>query len=369
MFDMADRIRDELDDLVAAVDPHALDGRRARRLFDIAVEIEQRAAALRLLVAGRLDETLGWRGEGDRSSAHYVARKTGTTLRDAVGAMQTAQRLDPNGATADALRSGELSAQQASEITAACVADPHAEKRLVEQAGREGFQELRHECRRVKAAARAGEIAHDDAIRRSRFLRTWTDEDGAGRGEWKLAPEDQARLLARLEAEARAVTAESADACRADALVQLAECGRGGRLAPTVVHLRVDHAAFERGHTEPDEICEIEGVGPVPVATARNLSTRAVVHALLTEGTDVTRVANLGATSPPPWRPPSGSAIKPASSEDVRSASASKFITRTRLLRVVSPASTTWSVAAGGTTTWRHTIPTGHHPIGRRPTI
>jgi hypothetical protein len=96
------------------------------------------------------------------------------------------------------------------------------------------------------------------------------------------------------EARQAGAPVESRDAYAIDALGRLAENTGGGKPAPVAIHLRVDHAAFERGHTEPGEICEIEGVGPVPVATARNLSTDAVIHALVTKGTDITREVTLG---------------------------------------------------------------------------
>jgi hypothetical protein len=95
IFDTAERIRKEFDELVSAVDTDALDGRRARRLFDAAVAIEQRAAALRLLVTRRLEECNAWKQEGDRTPAHFVARTTGTTVKQAVESLQTARRIDP----------------------------------------------------------------------------------------------------------------------------------------------------------------------------------------------------------------------------------------------------------------------------------
>ena len=64
---------------------------------------------------------------------------------------------------------------------------------------------------------------------------------------------------------------------------------------PTL-HLRVDYAAFQRGHTLDGEICEIPGIGPIPVATARAASHDAVLKALLVDGTDIRRVVHLGRT-------------------------------------------------------------------------
>jgi hypothetical protein len=100
------------------------------------------------------------------------------------------------------------------------------------------------------------------------------------------------------EAKAAGAPTASAEAHTADAFVRMAESINGAGDAKVELHLRVDQAAFERGNAEAGEICEIEGAGPVPVATARNLSTRAVVHALVVDGTDLTRYANLGRTVP-----------------------------------------------------------------------
>ena len=58
--------------------------------------------------------------------------------------------------------------------------------------------------------------------------------------------------------------------------------------------MRVDHAALVRGHTEPGEICEVAGLGPIPVAAARELMADAFIAAVVTRGVDVTTVAHLG---------------------------------------------------------------------------
>jgi hypothetical protein len=116
-----------------------------------------------LLVTRRLEETNAWRKEGDRSPAHFLARKTGTSVGPAVGALKTARRLDRHGGVTDALRAGDLSPGQAAPIVEACEADPHAEKELVARAASDSYQELRDECGRVKAAARTNEVAHFDA--------------------------------------------------------------------------------------------------------------------------------------------------------------------------------------------------------------
>jgi hypothetical protein len=58
--------------------------------------------------------------------------------------------------------------------------------------------------------------------------------------------------------------------------------------------VRIDHTALLRGHTEAGEICEIDGFGPVPVEQVRAWMTDAFLAAVLTDGTDITRVVHLG---------------------------------------------------------------------------
>ena len=65
-----------------------------------------------------------------------------------------------------------------------------------------------------------------------------------------------------------------------------------------MVHVRVDHEALVRGHLEPGEICEIPGIGPIPVAAARRLAADSILSVLVTNGTDVTTVAHAGRTIP-----------------------------------------------------------------------
>ena len=67
---------------------------------------------------------------------------------------------------------------------------------------------------------------------------------------------------------------------------------------PAMVHVRVDHGALVRGHLEPGEICEIPGIGPIPVEVARRLAVDSILSVLVTDGVDVTTVAHAGRTIP-----------------------------------------------------------------------
>ena len=65
-----------------------------------------------------------------------------------------------------------------------------------------------------------------------------------------------------------------------------------------MVHVFVDHAALVRGSTENGELCEIAGVGPVPVATARALANDAYLKVLVTDGIDIKAVSHPGRNIP-----------------------------------------------------------------------
>jgi hypothetical protein len=68
-----------------------------------------------------------------------------------------------------------------------------------------------------------------------------------------------------------------------------------GRLNPRYLALlRVDVQALHRGRVAGGELCEIRGVGPVPVSVAEGLLGRSVVHLVITRGVDVLNVTHLG---------------------------------------------------------------------------
>lgn len=69
------------------------------------------------------------------------------------------------------------------------------------------------------------------------------------------------------------------------------------------VHVVVDHGALTRGSLMDGETCEVPGIGPIPVATARALAEDAYLAALVTDGTDIKAVSHLGLS---PLMPPRG---------------------------------------------------------------
>jgi hypothetical protein len=80
------------------------------------------------------------------------------------------------------------------------------------------------------------------------------------------------------------------------------DCRPTGFPPPASVHLRVDLAALRRGQLDAGECCEIPGVGPVPLETAREVLGDAIVHLVITRGADIASITNLGRTIKAPLR-------------------------------------------------------------------
>jgi hypothetical protein len=58
--------------------------------------------------------------------------------------------------------------------------------------------------------------------------------------------------------------------------------------------LRIDLEALTRGHVESGETCEIPGLGPISVETAREMLGESIMKLVITKGVDVQNVTHLG---------------------------------------------------------------------------
>jgi hypothetical protein len=294
---------DALKAIARDLDPLCVDGRGAAALFEVVIEGERVCAAMKALLARRIDETKVWREGGHRDAAHWVADATGETVGVATRTLETARALDQLPDTDAAFRAGKLSGTQAVEITATAVADPGVERALLETASSTSVKGLRDRCRQVRAGAEADDRAWARRLHTERRAHDWTDPDGAYCLNARMAPDAGARFgsawkahIDRIFGDARrAGRREPRAAYAADALVALAT---EGPCKPVEVHVTVDSAALARGHTDPGERCEIRGVGPTPVTTARALLDDARVSVLVRDGDDITAVSSPKRTIP-----------------------------------------------------------------------
>jgi hypothetical protein len=299
-------LRDAMSRYAARFDAALLPCDQAEQAVRVAASIEAMAATVKSLAAARAVAGQSWKDDGERSPAHHLARTTGVSVGQAADMIDTARRLERLPEVAAAARSGELSAQQASAIADAATADPAAERELVETAKSTSLHELRQECARTKAASAPDLEARRKAIRARRFLRSYTDTDGAWNLRMRDNPEVGAEMMAALEpirdrlfAAARAEGRhEPSEAYAADALVE-AVCSAGepvSKRGGAKVIVRVDLPALLRGYPLDGETCEIAGFGPVAISAVRDMidSDDPFLAAVATKGEAVVGVAHLG---------------------------------------------------------------------------
>ncbi|MGH8985521.1 MAG: DUF222 domain-containing protein [Acidimicrobiia bacterium] len=303
---MFDRVRNaigSLESVARDLEPGCLDGRDAAALVELVARGERICASIKALAARRVDETKVWRDDGHRSAGHWLAERSGETVGAATRALETVRALDDLPETDAAFRAGDLSATQASEITSAASADPHAERELLDSARQTSVQGLRDRCRRTRATAEADDAAWARHLHRTRRAHKWSGPDGAYELSARMAPDAGARFDAAWEAHIDRIFADARRAglrepravYAADALVALAT---EGPCKPVEVRVNVDAAVLARGHVEPGERCDVTGVGPVPATTARALLDDARVSVLVTDGDDITAVSTPKRTIP-----------------------------------------------------------------------
>jgi len=299
-------LRTALEKWARDVEPRLLDGADAARLVRHVARMESICASVKARLARRVEETNVWQRGGHKTAAHFLASTTGTSIHQAVTTLRTAECLEALPATAEAFSSGRVSQAQANEITAAAIEAPEAEGELLRTADERNHARLRDTCRRVKASA-TDELERHRRAHAARALRSWTDAGGAWHLHANGTPTDGARIMAKLNAETetvfrearRAGVRESTEAYRFDALVRLAEHAGDGVRARPHFFVNVDAQVLTSGNVGPGERCEIKGVGPVPVATARSLLGDALLTILVKHGVDVTTVAHDGTKAMP----------------------------------------------------------------------
>ena len=303
----------------------------------------------------------------------WFARLSGCSESEARRELRISEQLAELPATEAKLREGSLSLDQAALVTRGAAADPSAERQLLRTARKGEMRNLRAETERVVAAA-TDETEGRAAAHRERHLRTWTRgfaTEGAFSG-----PTDQVAVLLDalkpLEREAfdaarKADDRESRDAYRFDALIGLAARHAGADAGTTkadrpVARVRVDLARTPRRQDHPGEVCEIPGVGPVPVEHARKVlsprAARARDHRRRRRPDRGRRAPP--ATSPRHSRSRSRNATRPATSKaatapttsnDITSKAASPNTTSRPTSCSATPAPTTTTSSPTSTTT------------------
>jgi len=302
----------------AGVEPQDLTALDAVSVVRSSAAMERMAGGMRTLALHRVVESGIWRDLGAKSAAAWVADTLGIGLGQAHRILGVAAKVTEQPETADALRKGELSDEQADAVAEASDAEPEKAEEHRQAAKRESLNEMRRRKERARARADKDDAERERRVHRSRTASRGSSLDGAYEARLRTTKEAGARFSAAWDEHLKALQAERKaagldpepyGALAADALIRMAEHATGasgsgfseGAGSPgskagprAMVHLTCDIAALRRGLALGDETCEIAGVGTVSVNTARGLLGDAIVKMILKDGVDVLNVTHLG---------------------------------------------------------------------------
>ncbi len=285
--------------------PRSLSGDEARRLVDALAQGERAVGSGIALLTPRVVETGAHAKEGHGNAPDWLASVSGTSAGVARGRLAAAKAAVADEALTRALRDGELSSAQLKVMGRAEACAPGSAETLLELAAHGvSHQELSDAAARLRTASRSREEAQARRTRvhAHRHFRWRQCPDGGIRGEFfadevqfaRVAPLIDARAKARWKA-AGAKDPTTLEAHRLDAFIELlaqgasspGDGGGGSRVETLVV---IDAAALRRGSVEGDELCEIEGIGPVSVAAATELLSEGALRYIIKEGFDIKTV-------------------------------------------------------------------------------
>ena len=306
MYEAGVQLRDAVVREASAFDAARLDRDGAMRAVELWAAIKHAAGAAEAMAAARVAECGAPAGAPDAAS--WVASTTGTTSARARELIRTGNGLRDQAGTRAHATAGRLSVDQAAAITDAVAANPGVEDQLLAQSRHDSLGELRDACQRVKAAADPDPVATERRIHARRAVRRYRDGEGAEHLHMvgtpvEVAKVDQALapIVDALLEQRRGHEREPYEAIVFDAMIEAVASGgpgindRSGR--PKLRYLtllRIDLEALARGDVADGEVCEITGLGPIPIATARELLGESVLKLVVTKGVDVLHVTHLG---------------------------------------------------------------------------
>ena len=229
--------------------------------------------------------------------AGEVARATGTSMGRAKDTVATGKVMSDSGVLGEALKGGEVSLEQATEIARAEASAPGSAEELVSVAKEGSFHVLRDKALKTKLEAEQ----HRDLAGRQRAARSagnHTDPLGMIDIHLRFEPHVGVPIVARAEAQASRLFRKAKKENRhepyerhlADAYAEMLSGSsvKGPAKRPELVVL-VSHSVVKRGwkDVKEGEICKIPGVGPVSPHVAREIAQDAFLSGVLYDGKDL----------------------------------------------------------------------------------
>ena len=272
----------------AGLEPELLTGPDARELLGLYTRVQHLGSFGIAALARKIDD------------APALARMTGTSLGKAKETVATGKALGGSEDLGEALRHGEISLDQASEIARAEVSAPGSATELLAVAKEETFHALKERARKTKLEAEQ----HRGLAQRQRAARgarSYSDELGMMHIHLALEPHIGAPIVARAEAEAARLARAAKKAARPEPFERhladgyaalLAGAGKGRAKRPELVVL-VSHEVARRGWNDvrETEVCKIPGLGPVSPQVAKEIAGDAFLSGVFYDGKDLRQFA------------------------------------------------------------------------------
>jgi hypothetical protein len=290
--------------VVRRATPGSVSGDAALSIVHLFSEIERAAASGTALFTPRVLQAGSYSKQGYASAPDWLGAVSGSSASAARNRLAAAERAASSPEISGALHGGELSNAQLKIVTDIAAVAPDAPKGLLSMAADGASnQELSDAASRIRAAARKVECerAQRARVHAHRHFRWRQDEAGGIRSEIYCDEAQWARFFPVLEAEAKtrfkaagAGAGDSLEAHRLDAFIDLMARAGGSGGSRSAAHHRavviVDAEALRRGTSQGDELCEIDGVGPVSVETATELLGDAGLQFVIKDGANITTV-------------------------------------------------------------------------------
>ncbi len=175
------------------------------RIATLAAHIHAATHRLLVLIA-EFDRREGWKLDGHRSCAHWLAFRTGIDLGTAREKVRTARALDALPETGASMARGELSFSQVRALTR--VASTENEADLLELARGSTVAQLERMVRGFRRGSLRDEAEREKANHESRAFSIFPDEEGMYLVRGRLEPEVAAVLMKAVEAASDALYRE-----------------------------------------------------------------------------------------------------------------------------------------------------------------
>jgi hypothetical protein len=163
--------------MAALLDPVLVPLHDVPDVYGALVETKKLIDGAVLRMTSRYEESGAWKRNGSDSAEDDVAKKTGSSKGAARTRMATSKRLRDQPRTEQAVKQGELSEEQATEVSSGADASPEDEEELLATARTKPLRELK----KAAAASRAkGEDSEARARRlfKARCMRRFQDHEG-----------------------------------------------------------------------------------------------------------------------------------------------------------------------------------------------